>query len=221
MLWIQNVTPEGFARSDDQPHDYVLKINRNELARFQHIRAKGAAECLRAAADAFDKAEALSKRDGWVTMGAFADPPPAPEGMKLEVQLCPLLGSVSAYRHVPEPPPLAMPISRAIEIVGMICHRSFHAMGVTVRVGDLDGVSLAAMVEAKRLVEAENDKPAVDGARTIHVVPDDRLIAAAYALANYEPRHGAVVSEPDGDGLTKALAIVRITAEPQRESNHG
>ncbi|MBX3494485.1 hypothetical protein [Chelatococcus sp.] len=115
----------------------------------------------------------------------------------------------------------AMPVPRALEIVGMICHRSFHASGLADVVGNLNGISLAEMIEAKRLVEAENRKPSIGGTRTIHVVPDDSLIAAAYALANYEPSHGAVVSEPDGDGLVKALAIVRLTAAPPQESDHG
>lgn len=58
MLWIQNVTPEGVGssgRSDDLPHDYTVQVNREPpLARFRHVRSLGAAECLRAAADAID-----------------------------------------------------------------------------------------------------------------------------------------------------------------------
>lgn len=50
-LWIQNVT-EG-DRSDDELHDYVVRINHNPpLAAFKHVRSRGAAACLRAAADA-------------------------------------------------------------------------------------------------------------------------------------------------------------------------
>ena len=53
-LWIQNVTQGD--RPDDQPHDYVVRINqRPPLATFQHVRADGAAACLRAAADAIEK----------------------------------------------------------------------------------------------------------------------------------------------------------------------
>lgn len=54
MLWIQNVTPRN--RPADQPDDYVIRINRRELARFQHFHADGAAACFRAAADALDAA---------------------------------------------------------------------------------------------------------------------------------------------------------------------
>ena len=60
MLWIQNVSPDAHRRPDDQPHDYVVRINNQPpLARFQHVRAKGAAACLRAAAG-----RRLSRPDG-------------------------------------------------------------------------------------------------------------------------------------------------------------
>ena len=117
-------------------------------------------------------------------------------------------------------PQSAMPTARALSIVAAICERSFHAMGVAALVEELQAVSLAEMLEAKRQVKAENGKPPIDGKQTVYVVPDDRLIAAAYALANYEPSHGAVVSEPDGDGLVKALAIVRLTAAPPQEGDY-
>lgn len=53
-LWIQNIT-DDHGRSDDDPHDYAVRINNGPaLAAFQHVRSKGAAECLRAAADAID-----------------------------------------------------------------------------------------------------------------------------------------------------------------------
>ncbi len=55
-LWIQNVTPDD--RPDSEPHDYIVRINQRELARFKHVRSLGASECLRAAADAIDKASA-------------------------------------------------------------------------------------------------------------------------------------------------------------------
>lgn len=35
-------------------HDYVLKINQNEIVRFSHIRERGLSQCLRDAADAYD-----------------------------------------------------------------------------------------------------------------------------------------------------------------------
>ncbi|MBS7702713.1 hypothetical protein [Chelatococcus asaccharovorans] len=127
---------------------------------------------------------------------------------------------VTVYRGLPNAGP-AMPTARAFAIVGAICERSFHPMGMAELSGELHGVSLAEMIEAKRVIEAENDKPPLGGTRTIHCVPDDRLIAAAYALANYEPSHGALVSEPDGDGLVKALAIVRLTTAPRMGGDRG
>ena len=51
-LWIHNITPDD--RPDSAPNLYVVKINREELCRFEHVRAAGAAECFRAAADALD-----------------------------------------------------------------------------------------------------------------------------------------------------------------------
>lgn len=60
MIWVHNVTPDD--RPDDEPHDYEVKINRMPpLARFQHVRSKGAAECLRAAADAIEAAQARTE----------------------------------------------------------------------------------------------------------------------------------------------------------------
>lgn len=60
-LWIQNIT-EG-TRTNDQEHDYAVRINNDPpLAFFQHIRSRGAAECLRAAADAIDVAANKSKQ---------------------------------------------------------------------------------------------------------------------------------------------------------------
>lgn len=55
MLWIQNITPAY--RPDDQPHDYVVRINNHPpLATFRHVRNEGPAACLRAAADAIERA---------------------------------------------------------------------------------------------------------------------------------------------------------------------
>lgn len=49
---IQNVTkhskPTGI-------HDYVLRINAEEICRFKHRREDGLAECLRRAAEAVEK----------------------------------------------------------------------------------------------------------------------------------------------------------------------
>lgn len=56
-LWIQNVTPDFDDRNrSGEAHDYTVQINNGPpLATFKHDRVLGAAECLRAAADAIDK----------------------------------------------------------------------------------------------------------------------------------------------------------------------
>lgn len=57
-LWVQNVTDGDV--SDDQLHQYRLMLNKTELCRFDHIHEHGAAECLRAAAEALDAAEGFT-----------------------------------------------------------------------------------------------------------------------------------------------------------------
>lgn len=73
-----------------------------------------------------------------------------------------------------------MDLARALEIVGAINDRAAFGMGMTETVRPLAGMSLADMLEAKVLVEAE-DKTAI--------IPDDRLIAAAYCGEHYHRRH--------------------------------
>lgn len=54
---IQNVTPNPTERGNDELHDYVVRVNASRpIASFKHRRDLGAAECLRAAADAIDAA---------------------------------------------------------------------------------------------------------------------------------------------------------------------
>lgn len=38
---------------------------------------------------------------GWIFIGAFEDPPPAPEGFRLETRHDGFLGYVTHYRHLP------------------------------------------------------------------------------------------------------------------------
>ena len=52
---ITNVSP---MRGDHEKHEYVVSINNMPvIARFDHVRANGLAECLRRAADAVDATE--------------------------------------------------------------------------------------------------------------------------------------------------------------------
>ncbi len=53
-IWIHNITPTD--RLDGALHQYAVKVNRDELVRFEHVRSAGAAECFSAAADALDRA---------------------------------------------------------------------------------------------------------------------------------------------------------------------
>lgn len=56
MLWIHNISKPGTL--DSEPHTYTVQINREPpLATFMHVRNRGAAECLRAAADAIEAQE--------------------------------------------------------------------------------------------------------------------------------------------------------------------
>lgn len=59
---IENVSPRS--AKDDEEHEYVLRFNNEpELVRFRHVRSKGLAECLRAAADAVER-EIENRDDG-------------------------------------------------------------------------------------------------------------------------------------------------------------
>jgi len=59
---IENISPHD--RPDSQPHDYRLRINAKLITNFQHVRDRGLAECLRAAADAVDAGrQALNQKD--------------------------------------------------------------------------------------------------------------------------------------------------------------
>lgn len=63
-LIIQNVTPNPRDRGNDELHDYVVRVNSSRpIAHFQHRRDLGAAECLRAAADAIDAAREARVRE--------------------------------------------------------------------------------------------------------------------------------------------------------------
>lgn len=60
-LWIHNISDPTL--SDDMPNRYAVKINRETLVEFNHIRSAGAADCFRAAAVALDAAGHKMKHD--------------------------------------------------------------------------------------------------------------------------------------------------------------
>lgn len=112
-----------------------------------------------------------------------------------------------------------MNFERAREIVDAINDRAFYQMGLVESVGSLDGVTLAEMIEAKQVVEARNEAERErlereHGSATIRVVPDDRLIAAAYALDHYAPNNEAVVLVPTGEWPFNRRALAVVGLEP-------
>ncbi|MCA1490127.1 hypothetical protein I6F11_04235 [Ensifer sp. NBAIM29] len=115
----------------------------------------------------------------------------------------------------PESTPGLMELDRALWIVKAINQRALFAMGIAEKVDSLEGVSLSQMIAAKDRVEFENAmaRP-VDGKRTVHVVPADRLIAAAYALEHYDGDESAVAVIPGRDMFgapcRKALGVVQL-----------
>lgn len=50
---------------------YELKINRNLMAEFTHTFEDGLSECLRKAADAFDKQETMGLHTHWVDLSSL------------------------------------------------------------------------------------------------------------------------------------------------------
>lgn len=115
-----------------------------------------------------------------------------------------------------------MDLARARTIVEAICDRSWATMGVADMARTLDGLSLAEMLQAKTMVENSNTASAavarLSGERhTIYVVPDDRLIAAAYALQHYAPSRKPALQIPDGDHHVLCLAVVRLPIDTDTE----
>jgi len=115
---------------------------------------------------------------------------------------------------------------RAQEIVTAINNQALYSMGVygPDRLAPLEGISLADMIEAKRIVEEGNKTREGPGPHTIHCVPDDRLIAAAYVLQHYPSSEEAVLYVPEArrmfsDSHThRALAVVAFTPGQEEEA---
>jgi hypothetical protein len=109
-----------------------------------------------------------------------------------------------------------MDLARARDIVIAINDRCMFTMDLPAKCETLAGVSLAEMIEAKRLVQnasaANKAAAAVTGEPyTLYCVPDDRLIAAVYTLEHYDVSRTAILAVPR-KGWIKALAIVEGTA---------
>ncbi|WP_331373809.1 hypothetical protein [Sinorhizobium chiapasense] len=122
-------------------------------------------------------------------------------------------------KSTPEP----MPLDRALAIVRAINQRAFFAMGIADKVDALTEISLRDMITATdRVRQADGEAPSDGGKRTFHVVPDDRLIAAAYALEHYDGDDSAVVVMPGrnmfGEPCRKALGVVLLDGLSDPES---
>lgn len=119
----------------------------------------------------------------------------------------------------PAPPPMAP--ERAHEIVVAINDRLLFRLGLKepADIGSLAGVSLAEMLEAKAIVLAGNESARArqvrdGGSISIYMTPDDRLIAAAYALEHYRPDNEAVVVVPTAEWPYDRRALGVIGLEP-------
>ena len=120
----------------------------------------------------------------------------------------------------------AMSLERARKIVGAICQRNFVSIGLhDGPVTPLAGVTLSDMLAAKAIVEDENDRAVQHGGSYhLYVVPDDRLIAAIYALENYDPGFddenvlaGAMPMKGErGQNILKAIYVVRHASKDER-----
>jgi hypothetical protein len=117
-----------------------------------------------------------------------------------------------------------MEIARAREIVLAINARCFTTLGFDHALTPLDGVSLAEMLEAKRIVENVNagNKAAAafaGGRYTINVVPDDRLIAAVYCLDHYPCSRDPVLAVPHGTSRQKVVAVLTVPNATQDDED--
>lgn len=121
----------------------------------------------------------------------------------------------------------ALTIERAREIVRAINARAFVTMGMADELASLEGVSLTQMLEAVRMIgnanAARRAAAAVNGGGvTIDVTPDDRLIAAVYAIHHYPASREPILSIPAaGRRRRRCLAVVLIDEEPDGEDPNG
>lgn len=118
-------------------------------------------------------------------------------------------------------PPIsrAMPIDRAEAINAAMVNAALWTQGIIDDEPDLSalsGVSLADMLAAKAGIEARNAAArTASGGYTITVIPDDRLIAAAYTLLSYDAEHRPIVC---AGGKAVAVLPLRAAAANNEES---
>ncbi|MFG1332067.1 hypothetical protein V5F41_12545 [Xanthobacter autotrophicus] len=112
----------------------------------------------------------------------------------------------------------SMTPERAREILAAINNRALITMGIDQPLLSIEGVTLSEMLEAKAMVVAQNERAQADaqqngGGYRIAVVPDDRLIAAAYALQHFAISRDPILCLPIRDlrGSHAAIAVVAVT----------
>ncbi len=100
----------------------------------------------------------------------------------------------------------AMPLEEAKRVVRALIGPSLNAMGVpSIKRETLDGVSLADCVFAAHRVKLADEASIAaqrrhGGTLTLSVIPDERLIAAVFALARYHPNNEPIAII-DGRGI--------------------
>lgn len=112
----------------------------------------------------------------------------------------------------------ALTIERAREIVRAINARAFVTMGMADELASLEGVSLAQMLEAVRMISnanaARRAAAAINGGGfTIDVIPGDRLIAAVYAIQHYPASREPILSIPAAGRRLRCLAVVLVNED--------
>lgn len=103
-----------------------------------------------------------------------------------------------------------MDLDRAKRITGWCIANKMVTMGVgDDSVPDLDGISLAELLEANHMVKADNGEKNEDGTTSMQMFCDDRLVAALYTFYNYDAESGDDI-EPLVRLGDKALICIRV-----------
>lgn len=114
-------------------------------------------------------------------------------------------GTMRSLRLI-TPAGASMTEAEAERINGILCGIHFHLLGLQRECPDARGLSLGQMIEARDIVRRTKKRDEL-GRQVITATPDDRLIAAIYAWANYEPSQEAIVI-----GQGRALVVVAVEA---------
>jgi hypothetical protein len=108
-----------------------------------------------------------------------------------------------------------MDLARARRIVSAINDRCLAHVGLPRNLATLKNISLADMMEAKRVVENANEAAEAAARITgeqyrVSMVPDDRLLAAVYCIDHFPASDEPALQIPDGDNHLLCLAVIRL-----------